>query len=230
MQKWLEISKRSVLLENGRSLSVAPFRIAREPVSFDQFQAFCKSTKYETSAQRLKCPETYLDNSVLRKIGRKLTPRQREMMEVMCVSFDDASQYCKWAGVRLPTEEEWLAASVFDWKNRFEDAIEAINQYASHPQALRKVGAEWTNASGSRADLERDRELEPIFDTDSDKQWRHARWAIVRRGPQYVLHTEWDKYPAVYLAPCDYSHPLIIFRVCTNAVGSAKAHSRRGGR
>lgn len=60
--------------------------------------------------------------------------------EAVChVSFYEASAYASWKGMRLPTEEEWEAASEhFEWGNRWEWTNSA---YLPYPDFKKEAGA-----------------------------------------------------------------------------------------
>jgi hypothetical protein len=84
----------------------APFQMMETEVSAGDFRAFTAAT----SVQMPRQPEWYADNT----------------HPVVNVTWDEAGAFCKWAGGRLPTEEEWeyaarggLDAALFPWGNSF---------------------------------------------------------------------------------------------------------------
>jgi formylglycine-generating enzyme len=106
-----------------RTVIVDSFRIAVYETTNREFAAFVKATGYVTDAER------YHDGMVFEPglaefrwirdstafwrwpNGRTRGGIDAEMNHpVTCISFTDVQAYCTWAGVRLPTLEEWEIA------------------------------------------------------------------------------------------------------------------------
>ena len=64
------------------------FWIGIYPVTVSQYRAFCKATKYPE-------PE-YWNNTPV-----------NDNQPVVQISYTDAEGFCKWAGLELPTEDQW---------------------------------------------------------------------------------------------------------------------------
>ena len=108
--------------EEGEATYVMAYRIGRYPVTNRQYAHFM--------AENPTHPVPYLDEVWAEPYN--WDPRVRTYPEgkanhpVVLVSWEDALAYCKWAGVRLPTEEEWEKAArgedgpAYPWGDTFD--------------------------------------------------------------------------------------------------------------
>lgn len=103
-------SPQSITFEQG-------FWLGRTEVTVGRFREFVNATRYVTDAERTGNRWTWRDPGF----------PQADSHPVVYVSYADALQYARWAGVDLPTEAEWVYASkagtstVFYWGDELDD-------------------------------------------------------------------------------------------------------------
>ncbi len=102
----LDIEAARVALDDGNHIDVAPFKIGASAVRVADIREFSAATGYRTRAEVEGDRYTYSNNSCLQPFSAKGKMSQ----PAVCLCFHDATAFCNWAGFRLPTEAEWLAA------------------------------------------------------------------------------------------------------------------------
>lgn len=98
--------------DNKEKRRLDEFSIAKTTVTNQQYKAFVDATK--------RTPPKHWEG------GR--IPAGKEKHPVVYVSWDDATAFCQWAGVRLPNEQEWEKAArgtdgrTYPWGEQAPDA------------------------------------------------------------------------------------------------------------
>jgi len=136
-------------------VEVPSFYMDKTEVTNGQFKQFLDATGY-----RPRWPENFLKHW-----QNGTYPEGTERHPVVWVSLEDAKAYAKWAGKRLPTEEEWQKAAqgtdgrTWPWGNIFDPAKANIDSpntkpVGSYPQGASPYGCldmagnvwEWTDS------------------------------------------------------------------------------------
>jgi hypothetical protein len=140
---FIEVPRRQIRFDDGRVATVEPFEVARYPISMKQFVRFVEATGYVTAAEQKGYWKTFRDQH-----GREgPVPEHLKVLPAQFICYDDAVAYCRWAGVRLPTAMEHLAASLLDERAhpRTTETFKLMEKLSSSPRALRGEGNNFTS-------------------------------------------------------------------------------------
>ena len=165
--------RRGVLLQNVASelgtskITVADFLLHRYEVTNEQYRVFVQQTGHRAPYPwwRRGRPEHFKERraaaraefpgklSMLRYWDRHHSdlpwsiPEGEEQFPVTFVSWEDAQEFCAWAGVRLPVEAEWIRAARGDDRRAYvmgesweESWLEVLGLAGTRDKRLKPVG------------------------------------------------------------------------------------------
>ncbi len=113
----------------SHEVKVLPFFIDKTEVTNEQYKAFIEET-------RRPAPPSWKDNSF---------PQGQENFPVTDVTWEDATEYAKWAMKRLPTEEEWEFAArgtdnrIYPWGLEYQYGMASVTENSTAEKQIGKL-------------------------------------------------------------------------------------------
>ena len=107
-------------LRSREMVEFSSFFIDKTEVTIAQFARFKADTNIVTKAEKKGGGLVYQNGWERKKGWFWNSPYGEEGSldePAVHVTYDEASQYCKWAGKRLPTDAEWISAAYTEQRN-----------------------------------------------------------------------------------------------------------------
>ena len=187
-----------------QSFDLRPFWIDRTEVTNAQFMAFLEAARYVPDELHNFLRHWHRGDAPTGEPWRWQIPAAKERHPVVWVDLEDARAYARWAGKRLPREEEWHQAAgrgLWPWGDLFDAArcngdsggTTAVDRFpagASPCGCLDMCGNVWEW-------------------TESERDDGHTRYAIVRGGcHRVVVGSKW--YRASGAQPNDVHEKVLL--------------------
>lgn len=141
-----EVGEKNNLQNPLRKIRVGSLYVATRELTNSEFEKFVHSTGYITEAEQFKDALVFepgleefrwiTDSTAYWRYPNGITRGSIENKmnhPVTCISYNDALAYCKWAGVRLPTLEEWEIAATAGSPSKYfrKVTLKNIRSYAN---------------------------------------------------------------------------------------------------
>lgn len=135
-----EVGEKNNVQNPLRKVSINSFYIAACEITNGEFEKFVLATRYTTEAEQYKDALVFepglekfrwiTDSSAYWRYPNGVSRgdiKDKMNHPVTCISYNDALAYCKWAGVRLPTLEEWEIAATAGTRSKYFRKVTKTN-------------------------------------------------------------------------------------------------------